>query len=97
MQRISTLAERRAYLAAIARILDELAGDIELLGAALCVDPFMAARHLGHLQAFDLITQKQRALGNLLRADCPVSALASIDLEELKRRVEQLVAAEARP
>lgn len=97
MLRISTPAERQAYLAAVARILDELAGEIELLGAALCADPALVARHLEHLQAFDLITQKQRALGELLRADCPVSALSLIDLEDLKRRVEQIVAAEPQP
>lgn len=88
MLRTSTSAEHKAHLAAVAGILDELAADIELLGAALCADPDLAARHMGPLQAFDLITQKQRALGNLLRADCPVSALASIDLEEIRRRVE---------
>lgn len=97
MLQLPTAAERKAHLAAVAGILDELAADIELLGESLCADADLAARHMGQLQAFDLITQKQRALGNLLRADCPVSALSSIDLEELKRRLEQIVAGEARP
>ena len=39
------------------------------------------------LQAFDLIAQKQRALAALLRADCPVAALAALGLDELKLRL----------
>lgn len=74
-------------LAAVADILGELGSEIEELGTLLCCDPAIASRHLGALQAFDLIAQKQRGLAALLRADCPVTALAALGLEELKVRL----------
>ena len=74
-------------LAAVAEILGELGHEVEQLAVALCLDPDVAARHMAALQAFDLIAQKQRGLAALLRADCPVSALAALGLEELQQRV----------
>lgn len=92
----SSPGRRKAHLAAVADVLDELAADIELLGAVLCADPVLVDRHMQELQAIDLITQKQRSLGMLLRADCPVSALSSIGLEDLKKRLQQLATATTR-
>jgi len=63
-------------LAAVADILGELGNEVEQLGVTLCMDPDVAARHIEALQAFDMIAQKQRGLAQLLRAACPVSALA---------------------
>lgn len=74
-------------LAAVAEILGELGNEVEQLGVRLCQDPAVAARHIEALQAFDLIAQKQRGLASLLRADCPVSALAALGLDELKLRL----------
>lgn len=74
-------------LAAVADILGELGNEIEALGVSLCCDPLIASKHMEALQAFDLIAQKQRGLAALLRADCPVSALAALGLEELKFRL----------
>lgn len=88
--------KRRAHLAAVADVLDELVADVELLGVVLCADPGVVDRHMRELQAIDLITQKQRALGMLLRADCPASALSTIGLDDLKRQLEQLATAATR-
>jgi hypothetical protein len=74
-------------LAAVADILGELGNEVEALGVSLCCDPAVAASHMEALQAFDLIAQKQRGLAALLRADCPVSALAALGLDELKIRL----------
>ena len=92
----SAASRRKAHLAAVADVLDELAGDIELLGAVLCADPVLVDRHMQELQAIDLITQKQRSLGMLLRADCPASALSSIGLDDLKHRLAHLATAASR-
>ncbi len=74
-------------LAAVADILGELGNELEALGASLCCDPMVAARHVVALQAFDLIAQKQHGIASLLRADCPVTALAELGLDDLKRRL----------
>ncbi len=74
-------------LAAVADVLSELGDKIEAIGALLCSDPALAARHMEAMQAFDLIAQKQRGLAVLLRADCPASALAALGLDELKLRL----------
>ena len=57
------------------------------VGVSLCCDPAVAASHMEALQAFDMIAQKQRGLAALLRADCPVTALAALGLDELKLRL----------
>ena len=75
------------HLIAVAEVLVELSDEIEALGAQLCVDPAILARHLAPLQAIDLIAQKQRWLATLLLADCPVSAVASIAVDALRDRL----------
>lgn len=86
-------SRRKAHLAAVADVLTELSDDIEMLGAVLCADPLLARQHMRELQAIDLFAQKQRALAALLQADCPVSALSSIGLDDLKRQLQQLASA----
>ncbi|MFA7586549.1 MAG: hypothetical protein WCY11_10220 [Novosphingobium sp.] len=84
--------ETRIHFAAVSDVLDELAQDIELLGEAMCADHAFVNRHMHELQTFDLIAQKQRSLANLLRSDCPVSALGQIGLDNLKSQLEAIVA-----
>ncbi len=74
-------------LARVAGVMDELACEIEGLGHKLCLDPSLVAGHMCELQAIDRIAQYQRALGELLRAECITSAAASIGLDDL---IEQL-------
>lgn len=93
----SARSRHKAHLAAVADVLHELSDDIEMLGAVLCTDSSLMACHMQELQTVDLIAQKQRALAMLLRADCPVSALSTIGLDDLKRRLEQLSALAALP
>lgn len=77
------------HLPEVAAVLAELAEEIELLGARLCADPELAAGHLEELQAIDAIAQKQRLLAEVLRADCPISAIERIGVEDLKVRLSQ--------
>lgn len=82
--------ETRAHLAAVAAVLAEISKDMEALGEVLCTDPAFAHRHMQELQAIDLISQKQRSLATLLQADCPVSAVANVGLEELASKLRLL-------
>lgn len=76
-----------AHLYAIAEILIELSVEIDNLGADLCRDAAFVAAHVEGLQAIDLISQKQRSLAALLKAECPKSAADALGLEELKNRL----------
>ncbi|PLK26653.1 hypothetical protein [Novosphingobium sp. TH158] len=82
--------EARIHIAAVAEILAEISQDMESLGAVLCRDPGFAHRHMQELQAIDLISQKQRSLAKILEADCPVSALTDVGLEEIVHRLRSL-------
>jgi len=75
-----------AHLTTVADVLCELSGEIEGLGATLCTDPAIIARHVAQLQSIDLIAQKQRWLATMLRADCPLSAVDTIGVEALRER-----------
>jgi hypothetical protein len=66
---------------AIGELLNELANDLEVLGSELCSDYALVARHLGALQAIDLIAQKQKALASVLIAECPADAIRNINLD----------------
>jgi hypothetical protein len=78
------------HLAEVAVILAEMCDEIELLGARLCADPLLVASHLEDLQAIDTIAQKQRWLSEVIRADCKVSAIERIGVEDLKARLTAL-------
>ena len=73
--------------AALAAVLNELADDIEHLGASLCGDAAFVARHATALQAIDLIAQRQRAVAGLLAADCHACAADAVPLEALRARL----------
>lgn len=74
----------------IALVLDELAEEVEALGARLCVDMDVAVRHMDTLQAIDLIAQKQRSLAGLLIADCPAAGVERIAIDVLRERMRLL-------
>ena len=74
--------------AQIADILDEIGNEIEALGAALCDDPTLCARHIEALQSIDLIAQKQRWLAELLRADSHDAIVERIGVEALRERFQ---------
>lgn len=71
----------------IALVLDELAEDVEALGARLCTDMDVAMKHMDTLQAIDLIAQKQRSLARLLEADCPSAGVEQIAIDVLRDRM----------
>jgi hypothetical protein len=75
-----------AHLTTVSDVLNELSGEIEDLGAMLCTDPAILARHVAQLQSIDLIAQKQRWLAAMLRADCPLTAVDTIGVEALRQR-----------
>ncbi|MCW1383031.1 hypothetical protein OLX02_09365 [Novosphingobium sp. KCTC 2891] len=74
----------------IAVVLEELAQEVEALGAALCVDMDVAMRHMDTLQSIDLIAQKQRSLAALLDADCPAEQVEKIAIDTLRERMRLL-------
>lgn len=75
------------HLKAAASILAEMAAQVEALGARLCTDPSVIARHITELQLIDLIAQKQLHLAELLLADCPHTAVQAMRVEEVKDRI----------
>ena len=74
----------------IAVVLEELAQDVEALGAKLCTDMDIAMRHMDSLQGIDLIAQKQRSLAALLEADCPMEQVEKIAIDVLRERMRML-------
>jgi hypothetical protein len=74
----------------IALVLEELAQEVEGLGAALCSDMDVAMRHMESLQAIDLIAQKQRSLAALLNANCLKTEVERIGLDILRERMRVL-------
>lgn len=79
--------EVKSLFGAIGQALTLLSQEVEDLGLALCSDPRIAGPHIHELQALDRIAQKQRALAALLDADCPLSALGDIAIEDLARQL----------
>lgn len=77
------------HLREAAQILAELASQVEALGARLCTDPAVIARHITELQVIDLIAQKQMHLAQLLMADCPLAAAGAMGVDAVKERIEQ--------
>jgi len=75
-----------AHLTTVSDVLNEIATEIEGLGADLCCDPAVLVNHMTKLQAIDLIAQKQRWLATMLRADCPLAAVDTIGVDALRAR-----------
>ena len=80
-------AARRAAIRRAANVLIEIAADIERLGGDLCSDPQLVAQHMDTLQAIDLIAQKQRAIADLLHAECPLQGIEEIGVEALREQL----------
>lgn len=74
-------------IALIATMQRELGDEIEDLGAQICADPDLASRMIAQLQSFDLIAQKQRALGELLARELSEEAIAEVSLEAVQQRL----------
>ena len=72
-----------AVLRSVARILDRLGHDIELLAVKLSGDTEVALRHSQLLQSIDHIAQQQHCLADILRADAPALALNHMPLADL--------------
>jgi hypothetical protein len=77
------------HLREAAAILAEMAAQVEALGARLCADPNVIARHINELQIIDLIAQKQMHLAQLLTADCPHAAIDAMSVDAVKQRMRQ--------
>ncbi len=87
-----SLGSVEPHLREAARILAELAAQVEALGARLCADPAVISRHLTELQVIDLIAQKQMHLAELLLADCPHAAVDAMGVDAVKERIGQSLA-----
>ena len=74
-------------LTILATILRETAGDIELLGAALCADEIVLMRHCAALQSIDVIAQRQNGIAQFLEEHCRHEAVESLSLEALQERL----------
>lgn len=68
-------------------VLDELATDIERIGAGLCCDTDIIERHAVQLQGIDVLAQTARNLAEVLRSDCATTAISNVSLESLKMRL----------
>jgi len=75
------------HLREAAQILAELSAQVEALGARLCTDPAVIARHITELQVIDLIAQQQLHLAQLLLADCPHAAVDAMGVDAVKQRI----------
>lgn len=82
--------EPDAHLKEMSVMLGEISTQLEKLGEVLCHDAEFVSRHVQELQAIDLIAQKQRALAKVLGAECPVTALDGVGLEEIVARFKAL-------
>lgn len=81
------MTEERRQRREIAGIMSELAAEIEALGARLCCDPLVIERHFDELQRVDRLAQKIAAIGQVLDAECPITAAGALRLEELQVRL----------
>lgn len=68
----------------IGELLKALSDEIEKLGAALCLDEDICARHFETLQQIDRIAQTQRAIAAILGAAEVDSAVATIPLDHVR-------------
>ena len=71
----------------VARELELIQSELEDLGAHLCADASLVFAHLTQLQRIDEIAQRQRHLAEILLADDGESAIKSVSLAKLKKRL----------
>lgn len=74
----------------ISGMLQDLAADIEELGATLCQAPTFAGMHICELQSIDLIAQKQRCLASLLDSGLTEASIESVGIDVLRERLTSL-------
>lgn len=77
----------RSILNRVGNALSLISDEVEALGATLCGDPAVVAKHLTILQSIDLIAQQQRALSALLLGDDFERGVEDIGLEVLRNRL----------
>ena len=65
----------------------QLAGELEVLGSALCADPVLAEGHLAHLQKIDWCAQSLIQLALVIEAPDPLGAVERITLGDLRDRL----------
>ena len=80
-----------AAIRSVARILDRLGHDIELLGVELSGDADMMRRHSQLIQSVDHIAQQQRCLADILRADAPADAIDRLPLADLTHELRNIL------
>jgi hypothetical protein len=76
----------------VARISEELAfaaRRLDVLGSELSEEPAMVARHAARLQDIEITRQVLGHLSRLLATDDPAALLASLGMEDLRRRLER--------
>jgi hypothetical protein len=71
----------------IAGIMSELTAEIEALCARMCLYPVVISGHFDELQRVDRLAQKIAAIGQVLDAECPITAAGALRLEELHARL----------
>jgi hypothetical protein len=84
------LDERRANL--IGRIAEEIAfaaRTLERLGGSLADDPAVISRHSAEVQDLDITAQALGHLERLLASGTPEECLATIGMDDLRRRLER--------
>lgn len=85
--RCSAPIDNLALRGRIGEELDCVARMLETASDALAGDPNVIARHIERLQELDMASQMLVELAALLAADDPASALATIKLSDLQRRL----------
>lgn len=73
--------------AALSEALMQLAGELEVLGSALCADPALAETHLPGLQRLDWCAQSLVQIGLVIEAPDPAAAVAAVTLGDLRARL----------
>ncbi|QQN73362.1 hypothetical protein [Croceicoccus sp. YJ47] len=79
----------------VVEALNVISRDIEALGALLCADADIAARHAHSLQDVDRIAQVARQLATVLDAEHPSDAVELIGIDALRHQLQE--AAEMEP
>lgn len=72
-----------------AEVLISLSDELEQLGAALCADPDICARHIDMLQRIDRIAQTQRGLAAIIAAPEIGAAAEAASLDDLRIAIQR--------
>ncbi len=85
----------RPLVTGVVEALNVMSRDIEALGASLCADAEIAARHAHSLQDVDRIAQVARQLATVLDAEHPADAVEHVGIDALRHQLQE--AAEMEP